>query len=148
MKSNEFELIHYCRRCGSSFITKDIGANLCRDCEEAQKVTKDDIPSFMTLTEACELSEAKRTARLKVGRWGGWYLCGKGKWLGFKGLYPNKTIPYEFELTSDSPLRLFCHLRDKTWPHRGDLEDLLAAFNDIFGYSWLNDEVYGKGKGN
>lgn len=95
-----------------------------------------------TATQLTEAYEKERAARLKIGRWGAWYLCGQGKWLGFKGLYPNKNVAYEFELAAKSPLQWFCHMREKIYPNRGDLEDLLAAFDDIFGPGWFRKEVY------
>jgi hypothetical protein len=98
---------------------------------------------FETLEEAYERSEEERSERLKKGRWGAWHLCNRRKWLCI-----NRGYPYELELSADSPLKLFHHLRDKTWLQRGDLEDLLAAFNDIFGYSWLENEIYEKTTGN
>ena len=93
-----------------------------------------------TFTEFLERTEKERAARLRKGRWGDWYLCGPGRW---KYLGIRRPDLHTFNLTLENPATWFGYIRrDEPWLQRGDLEDLLAAFDDIFGDSWFWEAIY------
>jgi hypothetical protein len=87
------------------------------------------------LEELGKISDAEINERIRKGRWGAWYLTADRKSFGILRAYA-----YEIELDqleSDGPLRWLAHLREKTWLRRGDVEDLISAFDDLFGYGWI-----------
>ena len=88
----------------------------------------------------CLAEDPEKKKRLAEGKWGAWYLIkGRRKWFGI-----NRAYPYEFEfsrLKSETCLEWIAHLREKTWMKRGDIEDLMLAFDDLFGYGWMYDEI-------
>lgn len=103
-------------------------------------------PMTMTVAEFGRQAEEKRRQRLARGKWGVWYLTRSRKRFGIKPpLHPHH--PYEIELSvieRDGPLHWLAHLREKTWFERGDLEDLMSAFDDLFDVGWIYLGMRGK----
>jgi len=81
--------------------------------------------------------EGDRKKRLTKGEWGTWKIIKNKKYLG-----TNRPFSYTWkvkisEIKRLGPLHWLAHIREKTWLKRGDLEDLISAFNDICGYQWI-----------
>jgi len=79
--------------------------------------------------------EGDRKKRLAKGKWGTWSITKDRKYFTTdrpRYLYIIKLS----ELKKDGPLHWFAHLRSKRYLKRGDVEDLIKAFDDIFGYDW------------
>ena len=92
-----------------------------------------------TTLELIKSEDRKRERRLARGKWGAWYITKDKKCLGI-----NRSYPYEIllsEIKRDGPLHWFAHLRQKTWLHKIDIADLILAFDDLFGYSWIYDGI-------
>lgn len=97
---------------------------------------------FISLKELGHIEGKERRQRLIKGKWGAWYLTKDRECFGINRLYP-----YEIEFSEikrRGPLQWFAHLREKTWLKRGDLDDLINAFDDLFGPSWIYDSIKGK----
>ncbi len=89
--------------------------------------------------ELIKKEDKKRDRRLAKGKWGAWYITKDKKYFGV-----NRSYPYEIllsEIKRDGPLHWFAHLRQKTWLHKIDIADLILAFDDLFDYSWIYDDI-------
>jgi len=96
-------------------------------------------PIAYTAREFIKIEDKKRDRRLAKGKWGAWYLTKDKKSLGI-----NRSYSYEIllsEIKRDGPLHWFAHLRQKTWLYKIDIADLILAFDDLFGYSWIYDGI-------
>ena len=107
-----------------------------------------DKPTRIILESVAELerrADEERAERLRRGRWGVWRVVKSRQVLSI--LRGNPKSPYEIDLSDiyqDGPLHWLAHLREKTWLQRGDIEDLIALFDDVFGVSWLWDAYNGR----
>jgi len=90
---------------------------------------------LISLSELSKEAERERAERMRRGRWGAWRINKKRKTLSI-----NRAYLYEIDLDEIKrlgPLHWLAHLREKAWLKRGDVEDLIACFDDHFGFSWL-----------
>jgi hypothetical protein len=93
------------------------------------------IIELISLKELSEIAERERAERIRRGRWGPWRINWRKKTLSI-----NRAYLYEIDLDEikrEGPLKWLAHLREKAWLKRGDVEDLIACFDDLFGFSWL-----------
>ena len=94
---------------------------------------------ILSLEEIGRQADEEKRKRLIKGKWGAWY-----RKRGSLGI--NRCYPYEVPISiikEGGPLSWFAHLRQKIWLQRGDLEDLIQAFNDLFGYNWIYNGMKG-----
>jgi hypothetical protein len=93
------------------------------------------IIELISLKELSEIAERERAERIRRGRWGAWRINWRKKTLSI-----NRSYPYEIaleEINRLGPLHWLAHLREKAWLKRGDIEDLIACFDDLFGFTWI-----------
>lgn len=89
----------------------------------------------MNLAEWSKIWDKEKKERLQKGKWGAWYLSKNRKYFCI-----NRSYLYDIpisDLKRSGPLRWFAHLTGKTWLKRGDIEDLMKAFYDLFGANWI-----------
>lgn len=83
------------------------------------------------------IDEEEKTARLEAGKWGAWFLTGDRKFLGIerrrRGLF---AVEIE-DIKSLGPLYWFAIVKGSDWLQRGDVEDLIKVFDDLFGCEWI-----------
>jgi len=94
----------------------------------------------ISIKEAGEIEDKAREKRIEKGKWGAWYFTKNKKYFGINRLYA-----YEIEvsrLKSEGLIKWLAHLRHKTWMQRGDIEDLLSAFDDMFDSDFDIDWMY------
>lgn len=97
---------------------------------------------LMTLAEVSAIADLELRERLRRGRWGSWRVL-KSK--GILLYEPHRRYEITLQcLESMGPLHWLAHLRHKLWLERGDVEDLLRLFDDLFGPSWMWEEVQGR----
>lgn len=92
-----------------------------------------------TMAELSAIIDKERAERISRGRWGAWRIIKSRGVL----LYEPRRL-YEVtlrELELRGPLHWLTQLRHKLWLERGDVEDLLRLFDDLFGPSWMWEEA-------
>jgi len=90
---------------------------------------------IMSLAELSKIWDKEKKERIKKGKWGAWYLSKNRQYFCI-----NRSYVYDIpisQLKFDGPLHWLAHLREKAWLKRGDIEDLIKAFDDLFGYGWF-----------
>ena len=88
----------------------------------------------------------ERAARLARGRWGCWRVA-DGQLTTAR--FPGYEVPVG-RLRADGLPAWLAHFRQKDWLERGDVEDLMACFDDLVGPGWLTadpDEYKGGSDG-
>lgn len=95
----------------------------------------------ITLKEIGKKADQKKAARIKKGRWGKWYLSKDRKEIVINRMYPYSVTLKQIE--SDGLIHWLAHIREKSWLKRGDLEDLMQLFEDMFDIPNCLAEIYG-----
>jgi len=96
-------------------------------------------PFCGTLEELYRKADREKATRIKKGRWGAWYLS-KGR----KEVAINRAYPYNVplkQIESDGLIHWLAHIREKIWLKKGDMEDLMQLFDDMFD---VYNCLYGK----
>jgi len=105
---------------------------------------------YETLGDMFKREIQKQIERIRKGKWGRWELTADRKALKFCPTADFQGLSYEIPLSrieSEGALEWFAHLREKSLLfQRGDIEDLISCFDDLFGVPWIYDGFKHKGR--
>lgn len=86
-------------------------------------------------------ADREKAERIKNRVWGRWYITKDRKRFGLKASKNRRALSYELsfkQIEQNGQLYWFSHLRQKGQKYeRGDLEDLMNMFNDLYGFDWM-----------